>query len=182
MSLKDIPIAISYSTKRSDPIEDFFKPVLSQAIEYNVAVGYFSSAWIKDNSYGIARFAGNGGRARWIISPFDLSVEDRKLFIEAYKEKSSFVDHRVKDKITHNFEVLFSQLNSDSRTALAWLILDGVVEFKMGIPYADDGSPAGILHSKMGYFCDSEGNEISFSGSYNLTGQAQAQLGEIRRI
>lgn len=173
MSLKDLSLAISYSTKKSNPIEEFFKPVLSEAVTYNVAVGYFSSAWIRDNSFGIAKFAANGGIARWIVSPFDLSPEDRNLFIQAYKNNSPFIEEQIKHRITRSFEELFYQLKEDVRIALAWLIQDGIVEFKMGVPYADEDESSGILHSKMGYFRDAEGNELSFSGSYNLTGQAK---------
>ncbi len=171
MSFKELSLAISYKTKKQDPIKDFFQPVLSSATVYNVAVGYFSSAWIRDNSYGIAKFATNGGRAQWIVSPFDLSSEDRKLFIDAYK-KSDCGDE-IKAQISRSFDELFSQLKEDARIALAWLIKDGIVEFKMGIPYTAPEEGPGILHSKMGYFRDGEGNELSFSGSYNLTGQAR---------
>lgn len=173
MSFKDLSLAISYSTRKSNPVEEFFKPVLSEAVAYNVAVGYFSSAWIRDNSFGIARFAANGGKAKWIVSPYDLSSEDRALFIQAYKNSSPDIEQRIKGKITRSFDELFSQLQDDARIALAWLIQDGIVEFKMGIPYADEDERGGILHSKMGYFRDVEGNELSFSGSYNLTGQAK---------
>jgi hypothetical protein len=31
-------------------------------------VGYFSSGWLREASSGIASFAENGGRARWITS------------------------------------------------------------------------------------------------------------------
>lgn len=173
MSLKDLSLAISYSTRKSNPIEEFFKPVLSETVAYDVAVGYFSSAWIRDNSFGIAKFAANGGKARWIVSPFDLSPEDRNLFIQAYKNNSPLIEGQIKHRITRSFEELFYQLKDDARIALAWLIQDGIVEFKMGVPYADEDDSSGILHSKMGYFRDAEGNEISFSGSYNLTGQAK---------
>ena len=43
----------------------------------------------------------------------------------------------------------------------------------MAVPLSADGGTNGILHSKMGYFEDAEGNQLSFSGSYNLTGQAR---------
>jgi len=173
MSFKNLSIAISYSTRKSNPIEDFFKPVLSEALAYDVAVGYFSTAWIRDNSFGIARFASNGGKARWIISPYDLSSEDRALFIEAYRSNTPEIDELIKRRIVRSFDQLFVQLQEDARIALAWLIQDGIVEFKMGIPYADEDERGGILHSKMGYFRDVEENELSFSGSYNLTGQAK---------
>ena len=62
MSFRDLNIGMSYRTRKQDPVEDFFKPVLSASLVYNVAVGYFSSNWIRDNSTGIAMFAKNGGK------------------------------------------------------------------------------------------------------------------------
>lgn len=173
MSFKNLSLAISYSTQKANPIEGFFRPVLSEAISYNVAVGYFSSAWIRDNSHGIAKFAANGGTAKWIISPFDLSLEDREMFIRSYENDSDNPIQDVQKRIKRSFDELFLQLQDDARIALGWLIQDKVVEFKMGIPYSDTGAQLGILHSKMGYFRDAHGNELSFSGSYNLTGQAK---------
>ncbi|MCA9486954.1 MAG: DEAD/DEAH box helicase family protein [Nanoarchaeota archaeon] len=173
MSFKDLSLSISYRTKKSNPIEQFFEPVLSKSISYNVAVGYFSSAWIRDNSFGIAKFAANGGKAKWIVSPFDLSPEDRIIFIKAYEKSSLDGQSQVNKKVIRSFDELFDQLQNDARIALAWLIQDGIIEFKMGIPYVSQGEGTGILHSKMGYFKDADGNELSFSGSYNLTGQAR---------
>lgn len=173
MSFKDLSLAISYKTKKQNPIEEFFQPVLSKAVVYNVAVGYFSSAWIRDNSFGIAKFATNGGKAKWIVSPFDLSSEDRRLFIEAYNNSGTGLGEKIEFQIARSFDELYTQLQDDARIALAWLIRDKIIEFKMGIPLSDPDEGQGILHSKMGYFKDAEGNELSFSGSYNLTGQAR---------
>lgn len=172
MSFRNLDIQISYRTRKQDPIEEFFKPVLSSSRVYNVAVGYFSSNWIRDNSHGIARFAQNKGKAHWIISPFDLNKEDRLMLIDAYKSKKPMAES-VEKIVSYEFERLFEQLQGNTRTAISWLIRDGIVDFKMGIPTSEDGVSAGILHSKMGYFEDVEGNQLSFSGSYNLTGQAR---------
>ncbi len=170
-SFKKLDLKISYRTKKEDPIQDFFAPVLSNAQIYNVAVGYFSSKWIQDNCEGIINFAKNGGRAKWIISPYDLSEQDRKMLIQAYEQEGRQAK-AIEAQACKNFDALFEQLKEDTRIAIAWLIYDGILDFKMGIVIDDQNLP-GILHSKMGYFKDAEGNELAFSGSYNLTGQAQ---------
>lgn len=170
MSFKNLDIALSYKTKKNNPIENFFIPVLSSSVVYDVAVGYFSTNWIRDNSYGIAKFAQNGGVARWILSPVDLSDQDMQLLAQTYKEKG--LTKNIQDKLSSCFEILLNKLNNDVRTALSWLIHDGIITIKFGIPLNQDFKRNGILHSKMGYFIDQEGNEVSFSGSYNLTEHA----------
>ena len=75
MSFRDLSIPLSLTTTSNDPIKDFFEPVLGKAVSYDIAVGYFSSNWIRDTSKGIAAFAKNGGHSRWVISP-QLSEKD----------------------------------------------------------------------------------------------------------
>src|SRR5687768_1879649 len=75
MSFKSIPIPFQVNTTTGDPVDLFFNPLLRLAKTYDVAVGYFSSAWIRDAANGIASLAVNGGRSRWVISPA-LSKQD----------------------------------------------------------------------------------------------------------
>lgn len=73
MSLSQIEFPYHINTSYSNPLTELFIPALSNSITYDVAVGYFSSNWLRDVSEGIAKFAENGGKSRWVISP-DLSL------------------------------------------------------------------------------------------------------------
>jgi len=166
MSFKSLSLPLSLKTTKDNPIEKFFVPVLSMAVTYDIAVGYFSSAWIRDAAEGIAMFASKGGQSRWIISP-ELTKDD----YHAIKGENSyeFDATAVENIIDRSFQSLFLSLKDDTKNTIAWLVRDGILRFRVGIPV---NKLSGIMHAKMGLFTDSEGNVIGFSGSYNLTGAA----------
>jgi DNA phosphorothioation system restriction enzyme len=165
MSLKDCNFPLSVKTTVANPIDVFFVPALSTSIQYDVAVGFFTSPWVRDAAAGIARFALNGGQARWIISPI-LSKEDMDAITIGVDQ---FSKERVEELISKSFDELFQALNNDVRRTVSWLIHDSILEIRVGIP---KNELSGMLHAKMGVFADEEGERVGFSGSYNLTSAA----------
>lgn len=160
MSFDELKLPLSIKTTSANPVDAFFNPVLASAKTYDVAVGFFTSQWVRDAAEGIAQFALNSGRARWIISPI-LSAEDRDSICTS--------SEGVEELVIKSFEALYEELRSNTRTILAWLIKDEILSFQIGVP---QNKLSGMLHAKMGVFSDSAGNQIGFSGSYNLTGNA----------
>ncbi len=165
MSLKDISLPFYVTTSEHDPIAEFFDPVLERAFTYDVAVGYFSTAWLRDAAHGMAEFALRGGRARWIISP-ELTEDDFRVLAD----NGACREERIREVISRSYHELFSGLTQRTREALGWLIIDEVLTFKIGIPR---NRLSGIMHAKQGQFSDDEGNRVGFLGSYNLTGGAR---------
>src|SRR5947209_634996 len=68
-SLKDLNNVSVMDTSNHDLTREFFTPLLSNSIRYDRGVGFFSSSWLRINSYGMVAFANHGGRARWVTSP-----------------------------------------------------------------------------------------------------------------
>ena len=68
------------------PIEHFFVPSLQQSVEYNRAVGYFSSAILTVLSEAFTNFAERGGKMNLICSPI-LTAGDAVTFEEISKLK-----------------------------------------------------------------------------------------------
>ncbi|MBL0011107.1 MAG: hypothetical protein IPP22_09130 [Nitrosomonas sp.] len=60
MPFRDLVIDLDINTSARDPISTFFVPILKESKYYDVAVGYFSTAWIRDAAEGIVGIAGNG--------------------------------------------------------------------------------------------------------------------------
>lgn len=170
MSFKDIHIPLSIKTTTSNPVYSFFNPVLGQSATYDVAVGFFTSGWIRDAAEGIANFAINGGVARWIVSP--VLTSDDYISISSYDDND--IDFRNIIKVS--FEELYSALQSDVRRVLSWMIRDSILEIRVGVPV---NMLTGMLHAKMGILSDFEGNLIGFSGSYNLTVNAKTNWEKI---
>jgi SLT domain-containing protein len=57
------------NTSDADIIADFFVPALSASVRYDRGVGFFSAGWLRVAAEGMAAFARNSGRARWVTSP-----------------------------------------------------------------------------------------------------------------
>ena len=130
MAFTSLSLPLSIKTTTVDPIDKFFVPILSEAVTYDIAVGYFSSAWIRDAAEGIAKFASRGGQSRWIISP-ELTKED----YNAIKgEGTNLIKPAIEKLIDRSFEKLFQSLKENTRNTIAWLVRDGILRFRVAVP------------------------------------------------
>jgi len=173
MSFLEIEIPRNVKTTKANPTNVFFIPSLSNAVTYDVAVGYFTTGWFRDVAEGLAKFAENGGKARFIISP-QLNENDFIALKSSHNETDK--NRVVKNIISRSYQQLFSQLREDPRIALSWMVYDRILEFKVGVP---TNELSGIMHAKIGLFTDKNGKKIAFEGSYNLTHAAQSNWEKI---
>ena len=165
MTFRDVELPDSLATGHNDPVKEFFVPVLKNAKTYDVAVGYFTSGWLRDSAEGFAEFALSGGKSRWVVSP-ELNSDDAKWIADADSYYGTLVElHERK------LADVIRSLKKDTREELCALIAAGVIDFKIAIPKVKN---SGLFHAKMGLATDSEGNKVGFSGSYNLTASAKA--------
>ena len=148
-------------TSSNNLIDDFFIPVLSHATRYDRGVGYFSSGWLKIAAKGMANFAKNNGKARWVTSP----IYSKNDLDAIHKGKLAQSDSVLYTLLKKNICDLISELENDTLSTLAWLIADKVIEFKLALPI--DKLKYGEFHDKFGVFSDECNNQISFNGSYN---------------
>jgi superfamily II DNA or RNA helicase len=135
-------------------------PLLKNSVRYDRGVGYFSSGWIKEAFAGMFDFAKNGGKARWVTSPI-LDKEDWGAILLGNEAKQ---DEILKQSLLDEIQELSQTLKHDILIALAWMISDEVIEFKLAKPRNKLNHE---YHAKVGVFTDSDGNKISFDGSYN---------------
>src|SRR5688572_15274374 len=165
MSFTQLDIPFALNTSKNDLIEQFFVPLLKNSVLYDRGVGFFSSNWVKQSFIGMAEFAKNGGKARWITSPI-LNKEDWDAIVLGNDAKQ---DEALKQSLLREIQELVQTLRQDTLIALAWMISDGIIEFKLAKPRNKLNHE---YHAKVGIFTDAEGNKVSFDGSYNdsLTG------------
>jgi superfamily II DNA or RNA helicase len=159
--LPDINILPVLDTSASDLIADFFVPLLKEARRYDRGVGYFSSGWFRIAAHGMVEFAAQGGRARWVTSPI-LTEDDWQALQTGDAART---DPLLYARLQANLEDVTRSLQSDTLSALAWMVADGVLDFKLALPR--NKLEQGDFHDKFGIFTDAEGNQISFNGSYN---------------
>lgn len=163
--LRALNLPAMMDTSSNNLTTDFFAPLLSNSVSYDRGVGYFSSAWLRINSLGMTNFANNGGRARWVTSPI-LSAPDWEALIAGNTARNDPILYSALEK---NITSLAETLEKDTLSALAWMIADGIITFKLALPR--EKLDNGDFHDKFGIFTDLKGYSISFNGSYNDSAQ-----------
>jgi superfamily II DNA or RNA helicase len=173
MTFKEIDLKHTYDSSSSNLVEDFFIPVLKKSVLYQRGVGYFTSGWLKKASEGIISIVNNSGKIQFITSPI-LNKDDLEALAIGCKAMS---EDSVYKALEVNISEIEKELDINTKNALAWLIADGILEFRLALPRNKlDG---GDFHSKFGVFTDSQNNKIAFSGSYNDTVHANINFEEI---
>jgi DNA phosphorothioation system restriction enzyme len=161
MGLKETVKSGVYDSSSTILNDEILELCLEQSITYDRGVGFFSSGWLKDAARGMKNFAEKGGKARWIASP-KLTQGDWDALM---KGTSARKDEALKSALLKDIRDLQSSMEKDTLNALAWLIADEIIDFRLALPKARlDG---GDFHDKFGTFIDDQGNIVSFNGSYN---------------
>jgi superfamily II DNA or RNA helicase len=161
MTFREIKIKRSYSSETDDILNDFYIPVLKNAVDYKRVAGYFSSSSFHIASRGISQFIMNGGHMQLIIN-IQLSEKDYDQINKSLKTP----DEIIENIIFEDLKDIEDACVKDHVSVLGWMIANNHLEIKVG--YIKDPVTANdILHQKVGILKDEEGNMITFSGSNN---------------
>jgi superfamily II DNA or RNA helicase len=87
-------------------------------------------------------------------------------------------DPLLRAVLRRNIAELGEMLERDTLSALAWMVADEVLTFKLALPHKK--LAGGEFHDKFGVFTDAEGNQLSFNGSYNESIQGTRNYESIR--
>ena len=142
----------------------FFSEALCNSTQFDLKLGFFSSAAINVLSDSFASFIYNGGKMRMIINDI-LSEEDKSLIARG---KSAISNVHAYD--LDNLELLketLSERDTHFFECLAWLIRNERLDIRIIKPKDSDG----ISHFKCGMFSDGE-NKVAFDGSCNFSRNA----------
>lgn len=165
MSLKDAEPKSEYRSLLDDMVRDFYIPLLSQAVSYKRAVGFFSSSALIEISKGISTLVKNGGNIQLIVSP-KLSEDD----IDAI-EKGFEMRYEIIEKcLERSFEPPRNVYEEKRLNLLANLIADGQLDIK--VAFLESNNKIGMFHEKMGLITDADNNVVAFTGSMNETQNA----------
>ncbi len=161
MSFKDILLLKQYKTYKNDIVKEFYTPLLQQAILYQRAVGYFSSAALIDLTKGISGMIKNRGKIQFIVSPF-LSQDDIDAINKGYEKKKI-----ISDALLREFKEPENYFQEERLNWLAYLIETGFLEIK--VAFTPPNKSLGMYHEKVGIVTDKYDNKIVFTGSLNET-------------
>lgn len=158
--LRELESKPLYNTSTDAVERQFLIPALQRSVRYDRGVGFFSSAWLRRVSHGLVALAENGGIARIVASPI-LSSQDWAALRQGIDAQSDPTLHAA---LAKSIEDLASDLTQDTLTALAWMVADGLLEFRIAMPA---NNLDGDFHDKFGQFHDAFGNVVAFHGSPN---------------
>lgn len=153
------PFELRYSTKREHQPVDFFTQTLSNSSHLDLGLGYFSSASFNVLACGFSHFIKNGGNMRMYINP-NLTEDDYDLL-------RSNDEIAFEQRLLESYDELLGILSKRDELffrCLAYLIQQKRIEIRIAVL-----KEGGIAHEKFGIFTDSNGNEVAFNGSMNLT-------------
>ena len=87
-------------------------------------------------------------------------------------------DETLRASLVRSIDELEETLDESTRSALAWLVADGVLDFRLALPR--NKLERGDFHDKFGVFGDADSNWIGFNGSYNDSIQGNRNYESIR--
>lgn len=160
MNLLDLPTDPHLATSTHNLLERFYVPALARSVSYDRGVGYFTSNWLRLAAAGLAGLAANGGKARIIASP-KLDPDDCAALNRGAEARN---DPLLRASLERVLKDLARDLTNDTLATLAWMVADGLLEFRIAIP---TGELDGDFHDKFGIFRDVSNNSIAFHGSPN---------------
>lgn len=161
MSFKDLRLGTSYNSARDDTINEFYIPVLKEAITYDRTVGYFDSYSLALIADGLKEFISNNGKMR-LLCGTQLFKHDEEAILNA-----SEIAKDLSDNFLEELEIISDDIQLNRIKLLAWMVANDYLDIKIGIVKDEEGYVGGILHEKTGIFSDTEDNTIVFSGSNN---------------
>lgn len=150
----------TYRPGEKNSPEKFFNDGLRNSSEFDLQLGYFSSAAISVLAEGFATFIANGGRMRLVINQI-VSEADKKAINKGMN--GTFIDcFDLTD-----FESLrktFDEYQQQFFDCIAFLIYNKRIDIRIIRPR----NRKGIAHTKSGQFRDGD-SVTSFTGSANFT-------------
>lgn len=168
---RELPLRHAYYPQ-DRPLDAFYVPALSRAASYDRIAGYFRSTALAAAAPGISRFVAGGGTMRMIVGA-QLDPADLRAIMEG-DELEAVVARRFEETPLDAADAIAEH----RLAALAWLVREGRLEIKVGVPTDKLGNPLrpdqaqAYFHAKLGILVDPDGNSLAFSGSVNESAAA----------
>lgn len=166
--LNDHNVKTEYRSLIDNVVQDFYVPLLHDAVSYKRAVGFFSSTSLIEISKGIAEMARHGGKIQIVASPY-LSEEDIDAIKKGYADRDEIIETALLNQMSDEHTDYYSM---ERLNLLANLIANGILDIR--IAYTEGKNGIGMYHEKMGLIEDADGNKVAFSGSMNESATAMS--------
>ena len=149
------------------PLDNFYVPVFSEAVDYTRMAGYFRSSALATAASGLARFIDGGGTVRLIVGT-ELTSSDVDAVLDGDALAKVVADRMESSPLQH--VELFQE---ERLSVLAWLVKENRLQIKVVVKTDKAGKPVapgktlGYFHTKKGFLTDGAGDQLAMLGSAN---------------
>ena len=166
MGLRDLQLKQEYRSDRDDVVSEFFIPCLSNSIQYDRTIEFISVKSLSTLTFGLENIQDHHAKIR-LVSGHRFSTSDLNAIIRLFDQRN-----RGKFNGRINLDNKIGSMIRDNKIAqLKKIIEEFKLEIKVAIPnseYVD-----GVFEERMGIFRDTNDDIVAFSGTSNVTFDAE---------
>jgi len=166
VALRDLPLKQEYRSDKDDVVSEFFIPCLTNSIQYDRTIEFISVKSLSTLTFGLENIQDHHAKIR-LVSGHRFSTSDLNSIVKLFDQHST---SRLNGRI--NLDNKIGNFIQDSKIRqLKKIIEDFKLEVKVAIPnseYVD-----GVFEERMGIFRDTNDDVVAFSGTSNVTFDAE---------
>ncbi len=166
LTLRDLPLKQEYRSDRDDVVSEFFIPCLTNSIQYDRTIEFISVKSLSTLTFGLENIQDHHAKIR-LVSGHRFSTSDLNSIVKLFDQHNT---NRLNGRI--NLDNKIGNFIQDSKIRqLKKIIEDFKLEVKVAIPnseYVD-----GVFEERMGIFRDTNDDVVAFSGTSNVTFDAE---------
>ena len=165
LTLRDLPLKQEYRSDKDDVVSEFFIPCLTNSIQYDRTIEFISVKSLSTLTFGLEDIQDHHAKIR-LVSGHRFSTSDLNSIVRLFDHHSNRLNGRI------NLDHKINSLIQDRKIRqLKKIIEDFKLEIKVAIPnseYVD-----GVFEERMGIFRDTNDDVVAFSGTSNVTFDAE---------
>ena len=166
LALRDLPLKQEYRSDKDDVVSEFFIPCLTNSIQYDRTIEFISVKSLSTLTFGLENIQDHHAKIR-LVSGHRFSTSDLNSLVKLFDQHGT---SRLNGRI--NLDNKIGNFIQDSKIRqLKKIIEDFKLEVKVAIPnseYVD-----GVFEERMGIFRDTNDDVVAFSGTSNVTFDAE---------
>jgi hypothetical protein len=166
LALRDLPLKQEYRSDKDDVVSEFFIPCLTNSIQYDRTIEFISVKSLSTLTFGLENIQDHHAKIR-LVSGHRFSTSDLNSLVKLFDQHGT---GRLNGRI--NLDNKIGNFIQDSKIRqLKKIIEDFKLEVKVAIPnseYVD-----GVFEERMGIFRDTNDDVVAFSGTSNVTFDAE---------
>jgi len=166
LALRDLPLKQEYRSDKDDVVSEFFIPCLTNSIQYDRTIEFISVKSLSTLTFGLENIQDHHAKIR-LVSGHRFSTSDLNSLVKLFEQHGT---GRLNGRI--NLDNKIGNFIQDSKIRqLKKIIEDFKLEVKVAIPnseYVD-----GVFEERMGIFRDTNDDVVAFSGTSNVTFDAE---------